>query len=735
MSKPIGAPALAFAGGLSVATLMATSALAAAAAPAGGSPVLEEIVVTADRPGYGAELVQAGSFRGARQLDTPLTVSVIPQQVIASQQALSIFDALKNTAGVTSSQTSPTVYNNLAIRGINVENRGNFRLNGSLPIVNLIDLPLEDKDRVEALKGASALYYGFTTPSGIINLTMKRPTADPFVQATVFGNSFGAVAGHIDTSQTWGMLSARLNAVYGTVDSGIDNTLGHRTLLSGAFDLKPTDKLTVSLDAEHIEKTVPEPGIFRYTTTPKPTVANPYPAIALPPLLDPSTNFGAKWMKNQAEENNVLGHVNYKINDAWAVTADIGESRLTRTRRFSTLNPTNLATGDGTLAITLQNDNEYVNKNYRAEVAGTFATGPLVHEVLFGASKNERTQFNAAQTSGLCPGATPTGAQVTCTQNFFHPRAIPETPLGPSVGVTTGIRDIGYYVFDRIKYGEWLQVLGGVRRSDYTETNATLGTTTFHDTPTSVSYGVVVKPRAWASLYATYIEGLESTPIAPANASNAGAQLPATDSTQTEGGVKIEPITGLLFQAAYFNIERTSTFVNSNNLYVQDGRARYRGTELSLTGEVAHDLSIYASALFLDARQISGAPTVITTSSTGAVTVSPSAVGKVIENTPKTTLSLAGEYRLNDWIPGLSVSAGAFYTGKRAINALNQAFIPDYTLYNLGVAYQTVFYGHETTLRLNAENIFSKRYWASTGALLLAEGAPSVVKFSISSRF
>src|SRR5687767_12842231 len=79
-------------------------------------PALEEIVVTADRAGYGADLVQAGSFRGARQLDTPLTVSVIPKALLDTQQATSLHDALRNTAGVTAAQTSPTVYNNLSIR-------------------------------------------------------------------------------------------------------------------------------------------------------------------------------------------------------------------------------------------------------------------------------------------------------------------------------------------------------------------------------------------------------------------------------------------------------------------------------------------------------------------------------------------------------------------------------------------------------------------------------------------
>ena len=120
------------------------------------SPALEEIVVTADRRNsYSADLVQAGSFRGARQLDTPLTVNVIPDALIRSQQAEGLLDALRNTAGVSPSQVTTIVYSNLAIRGIRVENRSNYRLNGTLPVVNLIDLPLEDKDRVEVLKGAS----------------------------------------------------------------------------------------------------------------------------------------------------------------------------------------------------------------------------------------------------------------------------------------------------------------------------------------------------------------------------------------------------------------------------------------------------------------------------------------------------------------------------------------------------------------------------------------------------
>jgi len=725
------------AAGALAALVTTVSATAQAQDSAASAPTLEEIVVTADRRNsYSADLVQAGSFRGARQLDTPLTISVIPLEMIEAQQAQGLLDALRNTAGVTSSQTSPTVYSNLAIRGINVENRGNFRLNGSLPIINLIDLPLEDKDRVEALKGASALYYGFTTPAGIINMTMKRPTADPYVALNVSGNEYGALAGHIDVGGTKGILGARVNAVYGTVDSGIDDTRGHRALLAGAFDIKPTDSLTLSVDAEYIYKTVNEPGVYRFTTLPRPTVDNMYPEVELPPLIDSTTNFGPDWAKNEADEYNVLGTLNWRISDAWAFTVSGGTSRLVRTRRFNSFNPTDLTTGEGTLAISLQPGLTFKNVNTRAELAGAFKTWFLTHEVLIGASQNVRDAFNSTSVAVTCPGPTPTAPRVTCTQNIFNPREIPETAMPLRTGSESRIDDVGYYFFDRIKVTEWLQLLGGVRLSEYEESNRSTNTTTFDASPTSISYGAVVKPLPWISVYGTYIEGLESTPAAPSTAVNAGAQLPATTSEQREAGVKLEVTRSLLVQAAYFDIDRASTYVNGANVYVQDGRASYEGWEVSVSGEVTRDLSLYASALFLDATQESGAPTVITTNpTTGVVTVNPTAVGKLIENSAKETWSLAGEYRLDALLEGFSVTGAAYHVGRRAVNSLNQAFAPGYTLYDAGFAYDTELNDVKMTFQLNAQNLTNERYFSSTGGFLLAQGGPRLIKFLISTKF
>ena len=119
---------------------------------------LETITVIADRSdSFSSDYVQVGTFRDARVLDTPLTVSVVTKDLLQAQDARSIIDAVRNTPGVTQSQINANIYSNISIRGIPVDNLTNYRLNGVLPVINLIDMPMEDKDRIEILKGAGEL--------------------------------------------------------------------------------------------------------------------------------------------------------------------------------------------------------------------------------------------------------------------------------------------------------------------------------------------------------------------------------------------------------------------------------------------------------------------------------------------------------------------------------------------------------------------------------------------------
>lgn len=714
--------------GVAAALLPALAAAQSGNQASGGGAddsLLEEIVITADRRGFGADFVQAGTFRGAELIDTPLTVNVLSRELLDAQQVTQLYDALRNTAGVTSAQLNNALYSNMAIRGIVVENRGNYRLNGSLPIVNLIDLPIENKARVEVLKGVSALYYGFTTPAGIVNLTSKRaPRGDAqILDATLFGTKRGTLGGHVDWGRRFadGRFGLRVNALYADLDIGVDHTSGDRSFGSVAADWAPTDSFKLEFDLERIDKSYSEPTTYI-------VAANG----VLPPLPDPKKNLGGDWMQGKGYEDNALLTARWRFARDWELSASAGRSYLDRNRYFSQFENFNAATGNGVVRATLTNGNVNENNNYRAELSGAFLTGPLKHEITFGYTQNKR-EAETPSNPAFCWGRTGAGAAPTgCgagTNLAFQPNfnvgvELPEVALPARVVATRNkIDDKGSYVFDRVSYKEWLQVLVGVRYTDYSRVNITVASgarAPYDTTETTPAVGIVVKPRENLSLYATYIEGLEEGGVAPVGTLNVGEVLAPNTSEQYELGVKWQ-LDKLLLTVGYFDIDRVSAFTNTAiNRFVQDGRTTYKGFEFSASGEVGDNFSVYATAMTLDAEQARAATAALN--------------GLRPENTPKLTASLFGEYRFGA-VPGLAVSAGVFHTGNRMINQANTARVDGFTTIDVGVRYATEFLGNETTFRLNAENVTNEKYWAATASSLLNPNLPPAIKLSVTTRF
>lgn len=663
-----------------------------------GETSAQDIVVTADRrDSFGADYVQAGTFRDARLLDTPLTVAIMTRELLDAQQTRSVVDAVRNTPGVTQAQINTSIYSNLAIRGINLNNFTNFRWNGILPVLNLIEQPIESKDRIEVLKGAAGLYYGFATPSGIVNLVTERPTAVPVTRFEVHGDTNGSIGGNFDISRRFGDAGLRVNAGSSLIETGVQRTSGERFFATAAFDWKVADNVEMLLDAEYIYKTISEPAVLSLTAVGG--------VITVPPLQVASKNLGDEWMQARGRETNLLARINYDFAPNWRLAAAVGRSYLTRDRAFSSFGGYDLATGNGTLTVAQTSGNDYTNVIYRGDLSGTFRTGPIEHNLLVGVAYQTRD------------GNVPTAVRRSFAQNLFHPVAIPQQPHAPRIIPNpTRTEDLGLYLFDRASLGDWLQATIGYRKTEYSDVSLTSNVKIKPDT---LSYGVLVKPVRWASVYANYIEGLEPGPIAQQIANNAGEILPAAISKQKEAGVKIEPLRGFLLTGAYFNIKRPSAYLNSANFFVQDGEAAYEGFEFGAVGEVTSDLSISASAMTLDATQESGAANVI---------------GKRIENVAKFSGSLFVEYRVPP-VPGLRLSAGVFHVGRRAVNALNQGFVPGYETFDLGASYAFEVLGKQAMLRAYGQNVTGKRYWAAAGSSLLAQGLPTTVKLALSIQY
>ena len=718
----------------------AAPAPAQSAAPAADDT--QDIVVTGERANrFGTDTVQSGSFRNAKVLDVPMTVAVIPDAVIKSQQAIDLIDAVRNTAGVSSSGVGPASYNNITIRGIAVDTRSSYKMNGTLNILSSTSFPLEDKDRVEVLKGASAIYYGFSPPSGIVNLVMKRPTKDPLFEVDGFGDANGGYGGHVDIGNTIGIFGYRLNLLAAHMDTGIQYAQGSRYLASGTFDIKPTDKLTLSADLEYFRKQIIEPTTFII-----PNGATAIPNVA---LLDPSKNIGGlDWDTNDTEEFNYLGKAVYQFNHDWDISGYYGRSHLTRYRYnagfvpgvptngagvvtpggttvtnanyLAAIDPNNPAYGSGSVRFGSQIQSAgYENIGYSLELHGKITTGDISNNILVGASRSLRSLAGSPATPRTVPKVI---------TNFNDPVLIPmpiETRgTRPPVSI---VDDKGVYAFDQLSYKDIVTLSGGVRASNYRDDGSTnaITKTPYQVKPVAFSGGALVKPMKWVSIYGTYIQGLEANGIPAAQDDNGTSVLPPVYSTLYEGGIKLQPRHDLLIQLSYFDIKRLGALSErilpgtTTQHAFADATQTYRGFEGSITGYVTKDLALNAALTFLKAR----------------TQINPAVPATRPGGTPNNSWSLSGEYTTSWLDPKLKVSAGVYHTGTQAVDDTNKAFTPAYTTFDVGASYDLTIAGHDVTARVNGQNITNKHYWAAVGAGTLAESLPAVVKFSLAFKY
>ncbi len=545
------------------------------------------------------------------------------------------------------------------------------------------------------LKGASGLYYGFVPPSGVINMTTKRPGA-PVAELTLRGDEHGTAVASVDLGRRFGTrFGARVNLAAGRIRTGVENVEGERYLAAGAFDWDATDRLSLRADVELIAKDIAEPAAIALL----PAVNG---VVVLPEIPDPSRNLAGGWQRYDANADNILLRVDYRFSPAWATSLEVGRARTFRERVFSQFENYDLGTGEGTLRLFLNPGQEFVNENVRSEISGVFTIGPVRHELTVGATRNERYQ------SGR-------GSQIVrVEQNLYRPRSVAERTITATIPLNPSeITDAGVYVFDRIRWGETLQLIAGLRWSDY-ESVARVTRYTAEDTSPTVS--VIYRPIPNVSLYATYLKALEEGGTAPANTLNAFEVLPPAVSDQQEVGAKAELFERLTASLAYFEITRPSAIRNTENRFVLDGEVDYSGVEFFASGELTPAVSVVASALWLEASQERAAD--------------PRLIGKRPENTPEWTGSLFGEWRPAP-VQGLGLSAGLFYVGERAVNPLNQAFVEGYTTALLGARYTRELGGRDVTFQANVENATDEAYWNTAGNNLLGVGQPRTVKFEV----
>lgn len=657
-------------------------------------------VVGSKNEGYAPAQAEVGIYRGLDMLDIPATVNVVSRQAMDDQGATGLYDALRNVAGVVRQQQSGIAYDQLSVRGINLDNRSSYLINGVLPFDNNLPIPMENKERVEVLKGAAALHYGFLDPGGVVNLVTKRATATPVSAFALSTDNNGSALAHVDLGRRLGerqQFGVRVNALGNSVHTPIAGDNGYRHLFSAALDWKASNRLSLKYDFEYIRARITEQaGIV-----PPPATQG---TIRLPAIPDPTRLLSMKGKDTESDAVTHLLGADYAFNEHWTARLTLGQSITRRDRWLWVFDTYNVDTGAGSVYGADQQGQTYRNRNVRAEINGIFKTGPIGHDVLVGASQN--WLYQPSFDTYMYRAAQNLYDPVAITSLIRAPRG-PKRTLRDRAFYEQTVRNGGVFALDRITVGERWQVVGALRYSRYSSDQ--LNSPSYDASATSPALSVLYKATPRLSVYGSYIEGLESAGTAPVTADNAGQSLPAAVSRQKEIGVRSRIQGDLLVSAAVFELGRPSASTGRDNVYALNGKERYRGLELSLQGSLTRNLSILASGTLLDARVLASA--------------NANLVGKRPENVPKRTASVFLNYRVPQ-LPGLSVSAGAYAIGARPVNNLNQASISGYTTFTAGIGYSARIHGTRATFRAHIDNLTNKRYWSAAGSGQLAVGLP-----------
>lgn len=683
---------------LSLAGLLAAPVALYAQSRPETNKTLPTVTVAGTQAGYTTEHIGVGAFRDQSIMDVPATINVATRELMDTQADVSLYEVLRNSAGVSKQQLSGETFDNLAIRGIPLDNRSNYRLNGALPLLNMMQLPLEDKERVEVLKGVSALYYGYTAPGGVVNMVTKRAGSTPVTTLGLRTDNNGSLLGSLDIGRRFGskrQYGLRVNAIGGRERSPIDGIGGHRRMASVAYDWVVSDRLNLRLDAEYFQRTFLEQTVLAL-----PAAVDG--RITLPELPDPKQRLAPNWANFSAHGSTLLAHVDYALNDRWVATIEWGQATVTRDRRaFTQLTRYSNAEGLGTLVGNRQNNAELENRNVRTELFGSFATGPFDHEVTVGAAQTLAHQ-----------GAITTYA-FRGTQYLYAPITLGWLPSGQSSS-TPGLNatDQGLYVTDRLSYGSHWQLVLGER---YTHYSSEQGAHRFLAIKTTPIGALIYKFTPQLMVYASYTTGIEQGEGAPNTALNVNERLPPSISRQKEAGLRWQATKHWQLATAAFDIDRAANYLNDEAYFVQGGRERYRGVEFSAQGQLSSNWMLQLSAQSLCAHFAS---------------ITPSLQGKIPENTPGKTASLFAQYSLSQ-LTGLSINGGLYYLGRRPVNDLDQATIGGVTTLGFGMRYAQTLGRQRLIWQANVENATNRRYWAATGNNRLAVGLPRTWKLSL----
>jgi catecholate siderophore receptor len=657
-------------------------------------------VIGATGRGYAATRTGTATKTDTPLRDTPQSVSVVTQELVADQAMQGMADVVRYVPGITMGQgeghrDAPTIRGN--------SSTADFFVNGLRDDAQYFR-DLYNVERVEALKGANAMVFGRGGGGGVLNRVSKEARWVPVRTLTVEGGSFDHKRAAVDLGQGFGQqVAARLNAMYESSGGFRDAADLRRYGVNPTLAVALGPRTSVQAGYEYFDDSrVVDRGLPSFQGRPS--------------AADIKTFFGdPELSRSTLVLHAATAGVEHTTRGGLVIR---NRSRFTDYDKFYRNSYPGAMNADGTAVTLSAYDHAIGRRNLfnQTDLVYEVGSGTVRHTLLLGAevgrqgTDNFRNTgyYNNTSTSITVPFDQPT---VTTPITFRQSASDADNRTTATVGAV--------YVQDQLAISRRWQAVVGLRYDRFSidfHNNRNGEEFGRKDDLLSPRGGLVFKPAESVSFYGGY-----SISYLPSSGDQFGSLTATTKTLEPERfsnrelGAKWEVRPNLALTAAVYSLDRTNTAAPDPadpSKIVQTGKQRTKGFELEGSGNVTAAWQVVGGFAAQRAEIVSA--------------TSAAKAGATVPLVPRRTASLWNRYQL---LTPLGVGLGVVHQSEMYAAIDNTVTLPGFTRLDGAVFLRL---GTQLSAQANVENLLDERYYpTSHGNNNIMPGAPRTLRVSL----
>jgi iron complex outermembrane receptor protein len=649
---------------------------------------------TAPFSGMVATKTLSATKTAAELVKTPQSVSVVTRDQMDAQDATSVSQALRYSAGVfTEYRGSSNRNDEVFVRGFSYVPKYldglSFGATASSQTGTVDPWLLE---RVELVRGPASVLFGQVNPGGLIGMTSKRPTSEAVHKVELRTGNNHLAEGAFDFGGPLsddGLVLYRLNGIARNQDNQVSDYKETRMAIAPALTWYPHDQTRFTLLTSYQKD--PDAGYRNFL--PKAGLVTETSAGYIPldfNVSDP--NYDQSW-----REQTMAGYeFEHGFNDVLTFRQNARYAKIKQKYRYLVYAT---SVNDLTLARRAQHEvrdtDEFGIDN---QLEAQFDSGEIGHTVLGGLDyklSNDSQRFWRGM-----------GSQYDIYwPNPAYGIDVDESTFSLVTDEQQNLDQTGVYLQDQMSWNSWQLLLSG--RYDWAEVrtkdNQNGATVQQNDSKFTWRTGLLYAFDSGLSPYVSYSTSFE--PNLQTNRAPGTASFAPTTGKQTEAGLKYQPVENIFMTLALYDLRQSnvSTYNSSLGWFENAGEVRSKGVETEIHAALFDSVNLIGSYTYTDAENVS--------------TTVAGTEGKTPARIPTHMASAWGSYTFQGGaLKNLTAGVGMRYIGTSYGDAQNTFKVASVDLYDAMLRYELGEMNGSlqgAAVQLNVNNLADTKYVAS----------------------